>query len=913
MAVPGTEVEILDKGIEAIGYNTGSFVLNMFKKRGGWEVRRGFGQLAEYTTTMSARFWDGAGAASYSRVPQGFYKHLGSYLFVTSSVRQILSVFSTTAITKNCGRSAVTAFVFAVQIYDLDTNERWEEILTPQTSMGDPLTMYKQHPVYETDSQFSYEGFISGKDEQFFFEEHENILLLGSPSAGTYFYAPTRLRHTRRQQINGMFRRSSVPQYGESPVIRRLDPTPGSSSAVLSQAYLTSDTLSGIVDVASVGFGMVAAAGTAIYFSDGDTPFAFNQENVIPIPTKQPITAVEEFLGSVVVWTEGETWHYTPSEGGIKSAGRLTKVSELIGCVSPLCVTKVGNRLMWMDSNGIHITQNGIAVQTVSQAIQPFFNDFITNPLTSYYTESGSTTTANKQPNTVYRFNPDGASLAHYPKEDLIVASIPEENVSLVFSDGEWALWTYESIVKSVGGTAKVGVTEQISNPQLVADVHGMYLVGSIDSQNLLDDADIWSIAGAAFAEVNDNVQSRSYYVLEYGRGGAIDRNVVDEDYRVPRAEFKATLAYSESLLHYVVLPWVRMEDGFVFPGGEAVASANKVFLLPIAQVLPNGAAVTVGTWAMSFLFDSNHWEPVFTTGSSTEVDFILPNEHLRSYTGFAPGAPAAGVREVQCYLLPGGAASRTGQEIRIYWTNTGTNWTEQEGITTAIYIPMKQRASNVELSGMGLAEGSVAWGANIEFLPWEQQVISSTAIHKEDSVAQPVDWAYKSTQIGATQAERLKARGLFTRMLSHGPGLTADHLDPTWIYGAYNTLLASDYKGWVSQIIDYTGPITGKAAIDAIRSKGTVRTRVLDSAGVLQAKLFNTTNIRYADPATPASGTYLIDDQEVDVLATSDSTKGKTFTYMVFGHMQNRAQRIHVESIKAVLRAAGTRRRTGH
>ena len=67
-----------------------------------------------------------------------------------------------------------------------------------------------------------------------------------------------------------------------------------------------------------------------------------------------------------------------------------------------------------------------------------------------------------------------------------------------------------------------------------------------------------------------------------------------------------------------------------------------------------------------------------------------------------------------------------------------------------------------------------------------------------------------------------------------------------------------------------------------------------------------------YGNPAATAPGTYLIDDEEVNVMATSDATKGETLTYMVFGHLQNRAQKIHIDSIKALLREVGSRRRAG-
>ena len=54
------------------------------------------------------------------------------------------------------------------------------------------------------------------------------------------------------------------------------------------------------------------------------------------------------------------------------------------------------------------------------------------------------------------------------------------------------------------------------------------------------------------------------------------------------------------------------------------------------------------------------------------------------------------------------------------------------------------------------------------------------------------------------------------------------------------------------------------------------------------------------------------IDDEEVDVIATSDSVKGGKLTFMLWGMLRNKAERFAVESIKAVVRVAGGRRRGG-
>jgi len=65
-------------------------------------------------------------------------------------------------------------------------------------------------------------------------------------------------------------------------------------------------------------------------------------------------------------------------------------------------------------------------------------------------------------------------------------------------------------------------------------------------------------------------------------------------------------------------------------------------------------------------------------------------------------------------------------------------------------------------------------------------------------------------------------------------------------------------------------------------------------------------------DPTNRAHGTYLIDDEEVSLIATSDSVKGEGFTYMVFGFMQSRAHRVVIESIRAIFRVLGGKRRGG-
>jgi hypothetical protein len=166
---------------------------------------------------------------------------------------------------------------------------------------------------------------------------------------------------------------------------------------------------------------------------------------------------------------------------------------------------------------------------------------------------------------------------------------------------------------------------------------------------------------------------------------------------------------------------------------------------------------------------------------------------------------------------------------------------------------------------------------------------------------------------VGLEGDKMLKARGLFTRLLSHGSGLQADMLEPDWPYGPFNVLVGCDRKGWMSQTVDFNASdATGDDALFFTFNKDTTRPRVRNVAGTMLLKNFDA-GLRYGFAGSSTFGDYLIDDEEVSIIATSDSVKGGSFSYMVFGFFQNRAQVLKLESIMAELRVlGGSRRRTG-
>ena len=80
MGAPLEEVDLLSTGVVADAPTAGTFALNMIHREGAWSVRKGFGQVAQYDTSMSTNPRVVMGGASDI---WGYSQHLGSYLIRT--------------------------------------------------------------------------------------------------------------------------------------------------------------------------------------------------------------------------------------------------------------------------------------------------------------------------------------------------------------------------------------------------------------------------------------------------------------------------------------------------------------------------------------------------------------------------------------------------------------------------------------------------------------------------------------------------------------------------------------------------------------------------------------------------------------------------------------------------------------
>ena len=947
MANSYQEVNVLLDGIQAEQPSNGSFAQNVFFRRGTLEVRKGFGQVAQLDTSFGKGFYNDG-------TKWGYKEHLGSYLFLTDFGNfQVVSVFLAFINSTNDSLNNIVTTTYVVSIYDLDTNTWWEEDLYRKTSENNSerFIMPDWHGPYESTVETDYQDWIAGEDSSFFFEEYRDILFFGSSRAGTFVYYPSLFGKNRIKQIDKTNELDWSTPYGESSIVSKAIPSPGLFTEGIE--YFTDSDFPNPETVTYFENRLVYASGRSLFFSDVGQPTNIAVDNFITLTNSQEdITAIVEHYGNIIIFTASETWLYRPSVGALASQGRLDKVSNAIGCIDKNAVTRRNSKIVWLDINGVYEMSNNLIIEKLSDKIDTFFKDFISNPLTSYFTSQGFSGLDGAQPKTTLSFFPGKIKLQYVEDLELLLICLPGQNHALCQSKGgQWSLWSFDSIASvkesfsgltvdstlvtadntlitadnstvSLGFSPVVGIQENIQNPWILSNRNKFVLVGSIDDQDLSDN----SLKGGG-PRVDEDTLASSYYILEYGRGGALDRNIDEEDNRTVagKYEYSPPVFVGDGGIYWEKLE--KVPEGFTFPGGLTIATGGKSFLVPIEVVPREGTTVFgIDRYTIIFKFDNTHWRPVFFSG--TEIDFILPPERLAGKAGFSQGAPIPGLAEVQCYNS-GGVPDITGNEIRIHWDgatapntwrfyphmNIGLNQKN-----TLIYIPMLPAGISTEaVSGMGieplthfLEDNTNSLGADLVPTVWSEWFLPFGVQRRRDNVAQSVDWLYKSDNVGLNDAGRIKARGILIRALSHSKG--TDQQVVEWPLGILNTIIGADRKEYMSQFLDYNGDDIKKLFPGVILDDEgliDIKSRFKNfNTQLLTKKLFNNADIEWGSKSDSAVGNFLIDDEDVSEYMTSDILKGKSFTYMIFGFMRNRGNRLVFEKFTTMFRVTTDSRR---
>tara|TARA_R110002050_G_scaffold174854_3_gene307767 strand:+ start:12171 stop:14915 length:2745 start_codon:yes stop_codon:yes gene_type:complete len=913
MATKGTEVELLRPSTDQEGIVRGIWSQNLWMSRGAISVRPGWGQVTELDTTLGLNIGDSS---------IGYGTHLGSTLVETRfGHNQIVSVFAGRAsasegygatLKPNWGR-----YLF-VRIFDLETNRTWEEVIHRKTSQNASTRQTSEfgsrtfgtslesewYGSYETTYDVDNASFVSGNEEDdFFFHTFQGQVYFGSSRAGIYVYRPADFRKYRTQQLQNAHNWNWANGMSESSLIDRLSFSPGIFQD--GYVYATDSVISAPRASCSFRGRLVIATENEVWFSDPGRPNNFIGINYITVPSSNEITAIHALKGNLIIFTDTETFLYVPSEGDILSSGRPPiRITDNVGCVGPDALCLMEGTLVWCAHSGVYSTSNGSTVGELSQPIRSFWggHGLMTNPMTSYFEANSGhfDITTTTPPRTLLEFNPRHVSIAYHHERRALLVGIPEINGAWAYTAGSlWSWWPTESVASTTGaGAPSVDTKQNLVRPTILSSKSDLFLVTGVSRDNIADSGQTY-VDGVDLGSLPS--KSGNFVITRLGRGGGLDRSCVTEDHRLGSGKFVAGLLKPAS-------------PGYWYFDPPEYSKSEDRYWIPVSFVPPPGTTA-INQYELFFKFDNTNW----TAGPAPITHAItlkFPTERMASKSGITRAFVTDATK----------TASATGDHIQVLWDGTvpaGGAWNYQPAMNLSgerpnpmVYIGFRKAVANADVAGFGILPidtvplpgmscrdfyTNVVTTGHTTYV-WCPHFIGGSTSHKNDAKAQAVDWAYKSEEI-EQGGNQLKARGIFAKLFSHGKA--TNKIVPGWVWGLYNVVLASDYKDYVSQIVDYDGNI------QTIQDKLTIRARLRQSINVMATKIFGGI-ATWGSAGSAADGNYLIDDEELDEIATSDSVRGSRVSYMVFGFVMNKAESLSLKSLKGVFRMLGGRRRTG-
>ena len=607
------EVDLLAGGMSMKAPTKGAYTQNLLMVNNAWEVRSGFGQVAQIDTTLSHMDATLSG--------QGLVWHLGSRTIVTDQRHvQHISVFRSRSRSSDFTDNGQWVDHVTVIIYDMTTGARWEEPLVRHTSESSkhvqPVTMWRGH--YETSRLRTLEAWTGQSDSNVFFAKWQDHLVFGNRDIGMWAYTPCdflagRPRHRQTDAVNDHVWH---PPYGESSVVTRIAAVDGVYSTL---NYLKSSEYPSFPAAAAAIIGRLAIAQQRdVFFSDAENPCSVQDANVITIPSEREITALAVAGDALLIFTPDEVWHYLPNQGQVVSKGRLVRIGHGIGCLSPSSLCNVETAVLWVDPRRVCICSGGLEIQTLSDDVEPFFLDAITNPLTHYFVAAGTTTLAGEQPRLTYALpTTENVSCAYDPVRGYAHIAVPDLNAILSYhlATAAWSLQLLESTVSGTVGSPTpntVGAQRQLLNPWVTEADHRVFLTAGPELHLFDDDA----IDGLTRVPLVNNGRTNSFIICELGRGGGLDRSVdALEDNRAFCGQYtKFDNAGTPTGAFYLEKP-VICPANYTFPGGIAGVAGfpngrvrSNVVLVPVYLVPDAAAASDVDQLHLVFYFDNVHW-----------------------------------------------------------------------------------------------------------------------------------------------------------------------------------------------------------------------------------------------------------------------------------------------------------------
>lgn len=924
MAAKSPELDVLPQAgtTASLGYD-GGVAVNVWRRHGVWETRPGFGQLAQYDSTMALMPADRATSYGYQAV-------LGFHALRTSQGHdQLVTVMRLRAGTSNLDVGPNHwAYLYAVRIYDTHTDEGWEEVLTSPTSEGSennsPLP--NRLGTWETNRDTDTQSWVFAPSAApVFFVEYQDTLFFGNEAAGLWAYHPVdpHAGNWRRKFVDGIRDIHAAQPWSESAVVTRVVPSDGLFADNFD--YLGSDGFPTPAALTVMDNRLCIASGRDVYFTDQGRPGSIIGGNVLAVPTQGNIVAMGEANGNLVVCTDNyETWLYRPNVGAVVSAGQLLRLSSAVGCLGQNAMMRVQGALVWADSNGVWSSDGLGEPKEVSAPLGPLFDRGLPLPLSSYYQNAGVTTLAADQPKATLRWPPQGTldsqrvSLTFESHYGLLVVSVPHQNAALVLQDGRWLIWQFETVVNSVATTVRT--LANVVGPQLRALNGELYLACGPEVYTPSDNAMIGGTTAA-----NENAPTGSVALLHWGRGGSLDRSVeLPEDRRQLAGWHQEEIAPQSGGYVLVGEPYPLAAGTVLERTSSGVPAGTVLYPVYLRVITGNNLPDRI---SLVIRFDNDNWRPVLANEGAADIALQFGPERHRSRFGWGPtvaasgSVPVAGTAEAQVYLSGPGVVDPTGDELRIRfdgatgaaiqtWSHANLLNIPHRSLGALFWLPMRRLGA---LSTMSCGFDGIT--IQVRQLLGALQNYGFTHWHHADprdlrqasgssNPLQAVDWCIKSPTVNIGGVEQVRLRGVFVRLLTRGRASNPNF--STWGRGLLNYVSGSNDREWATQIPDqsatYPGDLNPTVDVDPLAE------RLLDPPS---AEATYNASATWSDTTATTTGNLLISDTPVDEIGISDSVRGDTASVMLFGHVRGRAEELGIQVAKAQLRPAGGRRRT--
>lgn len=883
---PTNTISALPDGMDLSRADKGPFLLNVWRRLDGWEVRPGFGQIAKMSSSQAAFSSDG-----------GFSELLGSTAIETSfGTVQVLSLWRLRGLTATTLARSSTIERYGLVVYDADLRCGQDFVLHYQTSQrGDsaqPMPFWK--PVYSTsrgkDLQ-SWQADTAGT-RPFFCQVIGGVVMFGSKEIGAWAYRPSDFGVQGVSAVDGTAPQSSHRPDGEPACLVRVVPADGALADGFE--YLGTDLFPTPVDACRVGARVCYIQGRSLYLSDADAFGSIRAPNVVTLPTRGELVAVGEAGGSILAMTQNETWLLRLPPNGLLDYANITQISATIGCIGPQAKVQTDLQLMWADKEGVYAFDGGTDISNLGGKLDSLFFDGLSNPLSSYYNADGATVLTNRQPNSFLRWADPAMHMAYDSANAAVFIGLPTFQVALCLSRGAWSMWTTDTQATTTPGAVKSD--NNLRQPHLAGAAGRLFMVAGPEAYSGQPVSGPTPSDGAAV-------------ICELGVGGAIDRTSAEEfDTRILQGYHKAFATSNEGAFVIGKPTLVRAGEKL----GVTLATVDTL-LYPVYFHPPAGVT-SVDLVNLEMTIDSN-WDFVTTGLGASTIDVIFPAERDKSRDGWGFAAPAAGA-EIRSYSAgvpaAGGkdlVAGFDGNYVGIVETWTCQPWmiAAAEGRVPLFWLPLLPPTADSTQTWTAMSNATIRDQAAVTHqmavFAWEQAWID--ARDTTDVTAQPVDWAvstgYQSAyDVGGKEFElrMLRLRGALVGLLSHGDGTT---IASNSLFGLMNAVFGADWR-------DFSGQITDYLLANNVVSRGTVRARLEGISAALAQNVFE--GVATWGSSGAATGNELIADEQLDTLSVSSSRKGEGVQMMLFGHVRGVSQRLLIRSIDLVGDVAGTLRR---